>query len=130
MLLGNDLSEIYSEYAASKTITALFFRAYSTKTRNFLFVATAPVGLLGLQIKIKSTLPFGGLGINPSSSLHSIYTTFFPEITLLSRYTGYTGSATATILSVPKMEEIFAESDFAPSLTKISCVSRKIPLFL
>ena len=39
---------------------------------------------------------------------------------LVSTYTGYTGSHTATTLSVPKMSPMLPQSLLAPSETKIS----------
>ena len=81
-----------------------------------------------------STCCFGSSGVKLFSAVHGIYTTpskvpssftrpVRPAMIFVSRYTGYTGSVIAIVLSTPKISWILPQSDFAPSLTKISSVS-------
>lgn len=48
----------------------------------------------------------------------------------MSKYTGYTGSVIATLLSIAKMSTIFPQSHLAPSDTNISSSFISIPFSL
>src|SRR3989344_7039789 len=110
MLFGRDASLMYSEYAASKIMTALCFCAYSTNDFNCACVATAPVGLFGLQRIKTSTFSLGIAGIKPFFSEHSMYMIFLPVIRAESRYAGYTGSLIAIKLAPEKSDKILPQS--------------------
>jgi hypothetical protein len=47
----------------------------------------------------------------------------------VSKYTGYTGSVIATMLSTENISPILPVSDFEPSDTKISSKAISIPFF-
>ena len=104
---------------------------------------TVPVGLFGEHIYIKSTLldkSFGCISklfscvnfiysIFSYTPLFCMYSPLLPEITFVSKYTGYTGSEIATILSVSNKSTIFPVSHFAPSDTNTSLISISMFLF-
>src|SRR5699024_671607 len=106
------------------------------------FVNTVPVGLFGKHRYIISTFSFGNSGLKLFSAVTGKYTIFsyisfsllyfplLPDITFVSKYTGYTGSVIATLLSSANISTIFPQSHFAPSDTKISSALISISLAL
>ena len=68
-----------------------------------------------------------GMGRKPLARTASANTIFRPAMTLVSTYTGYTGSGMSTVLQTSKISRMFPKSDLAPSETKISSAAREMP---
>ena len=142
MLCGTFSSDINASYAASYRMIDLFSFAYFTHFSNSVLSNTVPVGLFGKHKYIRSTLSFGNSGLKSFSAVTGKYTIFsyvsvsllyfplLPDITFVSKYTGYTGSVIATLLSFPNISTIFPQSHFEPSDTNISSVAISIFLAL
>ena len=106
-------------------------RAQSTQAFSPVRVMVAPVGLFGKHRYTTSMRSLGGCGTNPLAGVPSMYsnpsyrppssaTPVLPAITLVSTYTGYTGSGTAMRLPEPRISRKLLASGLLPSDRKIS----------